>query len=238
MSQPYEPYPTQPEQPPGQAPPPGQHGYGPAGAYYAPQAVPRPKDLTLTALLAAASAVGITACVLVQAAVVRETVTTEDAASPSALIYAGSALLYLLLLVAAFVTTCLWLWRARENAELISPGHHHARSRGWIWGGWVCPVVNLWFPFQVVKGVHVASTRAFAGSAGSLIGWWWAMWLVFLLSTRAADSLATDAMERGELGSAGGAAAFSAVVSVVAVVLWVLVIRRTTRIQHQALGLG
>jgi hypothetical protein len=200
--------------------------------------VPQPKDLTLTALLAAASAVGVTACVVVQAAVVRDAVTTEDVTSPSVLVYGGSALLYVLLLLAAFVSTCLWLWRARENAEIISPGHHHARSRGWIWGGWICPIVNLWFPFQVVKGVHVASTRAFAGSAGSLIGWWWALWLAFLLSTRVADSLATDAMDTGDLGSAGGAAAFSAVLAVAAVVIWLLVIRRTTRIQHEALGLG
>jgi hypothetical protein len=215
-----------------------QPGYGAAGAYYTPRAVARPKDLTLTALLAAASAVGVTACVAVQAAVVRDAVTAVDETSPSFLIYGGSSLLYLLLLVSAFVTTCLWLWRARENAELISPGHDHARSRGWVWGGWVCPVVNLWFPFQVVKGVHVASTRAFAGSAGSLIGWWWAMWLVFLFSTRIADILATDAMDSGDPASAGSAAVFSAVVCVLAVGLWLLVIRRTTRIQHQALGLG
>jgi hypothetical protein len=234
MSQPYEPYPVQPGQPLPSAHAPG---YGAANPYYASQPVGQPKELTLTAILAAGSALGLTACAVVQAAVVADAVRTTDPTDPSFLVYGGSSLLYLLLLVASYVTTCLWLWRARHNSELIEPGHHHARSRGWVWGGWVCPIVNLWFPFQVVKGIHVASSRAYGG-AGALIGWWWAAWLVFLFSMRASDSVATDAIDSGDVQSAEGVAVFAALLSVVALVLWVQVIRRTTRIQHEALGLG
>src|SRR5688572_18369651 len=158
MSQPYEPYPVQPEQPPGTGHAPG---YGAANPYYAPHDVGQPRELTLTAILAAGSALALAACAVVQAAVVGDAVRTTDPTDLSYLVYGGSSLLYLLLLVASYVATCLWLWRARQNSELLGPGHHHARSRGWVWGGWVCPIVNLWFPFQVVKGVHLASTRGF-----------------------------------------------------------------------------
>lgn len=52
---------------------------------------------------------------------------------------------WMLALLAAGVVFIVWLWRARGNAELFCYGQHR-RSRGWVIGGWFCPVVNFWFP--------------------------------------------------------------------------------------------
>lgn len=79
--------------------------------------------------------------------------------------------------VVAAVLTVVWLWKARANAEVLSP-RPHARSRHWVWAGWFVPVVNLWFPFQVVRDVDLASNprTAFAdpdaGASGQVAGWW------------------------------------------------------------------
>lgn len=92
--------------------------------------------------------------------------------------------LYLCTLVAAGVAFVVWLSRARSNAELIN-GAAHRRSRGWLVGGWICPVVNLWFPYQVVDDVWRTSdpgTPADLHSVADLprtprvLRWW----LVFL----------------------------------------------------------
>lgn len=64
-------------------------------------------------------------------------------------IYAG-------LLLAAGIVFIVWLWRARRNAEILCAARHR-RARGWIVGGWVCPIVNLWFPHMVVTDVWNAS---------------------------------------------------------------------------------
>lgn len=81
---------------------------------------------------------------------------------------------------AAGVVFLVWLWRARHNAEQLSPAPHR-RSRGWVIGSWVCPVVNLWFPYQIVTDVWKASRpddRALIGLSGRrLLRWWWACWL-------------------------------------------------------------
>ena len=63
---------------------------------------------------------------------------------------------FLLALLAAGVVFIVWLWRARGNAELFCYGRHR-RGRGWVIGGWFCPVVNFWFPKQIVDDVIAAS---------------------------------------------------------------------------------
>ncbi len=59
--------------------------------------------------------------------------------------------------LAAAVVTCLWLWQSRVLAEAVSPGRGHARSRVWVWLGWIVPVVAFWFPYQVVRDVRAAT---------------------------------------------------------------------------------
>lgn len=84
--------------------------------------------------------------------------------------------------LAAGVVFMVWLWRARINSEVFSRSPH-ARGRFWVVGGWIVPVVSLWFPFQVVRDVWKAS-HPDAGPAGNsapiatAVGMWWAMFLV------------------------------------------------------------
>jgi hypothetical protein len=91
---------------------------------------------------------------------------------------------HLIVRVAAGIVFLVWLSRARRNAEIICPAPHR-RAPGWAIGAWICPVVHLWFPYQVVDDVYRASRptnspdlvdlRSVRGSA--LLRWWWALWL-------------------------------------------------------------
>jgi uncharacterized protein DUF4328 len=91
---------------------------------------------------------------------------------------------YTAVLVAAGVVFVTWLWRARVNAEALCPAPHR-RSRGWAVGAWICPVVNLRFPFVFVDDVYRASQpsnppdlydlRSVPGNR--VLGLWWALWL-------------------------------------------------------------
>jgi len=97
-------------------------------------------------------------------------------------------------LVGAGVVFLVWLWRARQNAENLCMAHHR-RARGWVVGSWICPVVNLWFPFMILDDIHRASRpdnppdlldlRTVRGS--QLIGWWWALWIAVWGTSRAAS---------------------------------------------------
>jgi hypothetical protein len=116
-------------------------------------------------------------------------------------------LVYLLLGTAvAFV---IWLWQARENTELFDrlrpqvsvrlpvrtlPGAYpapaekdrHRHSQGWVIGSWICPIVQFWYPLQIVQDVvdasepppqHPAAVRS--GGTRALLYGWWAAWTTF-----------------------------------------------------------
>jgi hypothetical protein len=136
--------------------------------------------------------------------------------------------------VAAYVVSCLWLWRVRENAEALS-GAPHTRRRGWVWGGWVVPVVSLWFPFQVVRDVRRATApRDRPGNA--LLGWWWAFWLLEVWTTQLGSQLTpvSGVPVEGLARALGPVESVNVVFAVVAFVLWCRVVRRVTTEQEAA----
>lgn len=102
--------------------------------------------------------------------------------------YDALSSLSLVLQIAAAVVTIVWLWRSRTFAEAMTPGWPHARSRVWVWLGWMLPVVALWFPFQVVRDVRAATLRE--NRPG--LGWWWASWLVLGFASNAGANILTS----------------------------------------------
>ncbi|GAA1564210.1 hypothetical protein GCM10009789_16820 [Kribbella sancticallisti] len=103
-----------------------------------------------------------------------------------------------LLVIGAGVTFLIWLSQARENTEALSPSPaityqgaqrlgsgKHRHSQGWVIGSWICPVVQFWYPLQVVQDVVKASEptdkpgAAKSGETRGLLYCWWAAWTGF-----------------------------------------------------------
>lgn len=92
----------------------------------------------------------------------------------------GAVWLAFLALVAAATVFLTWLWRTRLNAERLCRAEHRW-SRGWTVGAWFVPVVNLWFPRQVVDdiwrtsrpGVPEDTYRADVLPSSPLVSTWW-----------------------------------------------------------------
>jgi hypothetical protein len=75
-----------------------------------------------------------------------------------------------LLVFAGIVPVFLvWFFRVRQNAGLWGP---QSRSQGWTVGAWFTPVVNFWFPMQIMRDVWRASDTEPNGSVvvGRLAG--------------------------------------------------------------------
>jgi hypothetical protein len=134
------------------------------------------------------------------------------------------AIPWILVAIATYVVSCLWLYQVRANAELLDHGAHHTRSRGWVWGSWIVPVVNLWFPFQVVRDV---SKPPISPTPGVLLGWWWAFWLAYIITSQIGARLTGfGEIDPGAIRALGTIESISAGIGVVAVVLWLALIRR------------
>jgi hypothetical protein len=150
--------------------------------------------------------------------------------------------------IAAGVVFLVWSWRARINAEWIGEldmlrqsvdggvtpvGNAHRLSRGWVIGGWFCPVVNLWFPYQIVLDIWRASAPRRPVSGGLVRVWWLLMMsnvLVNLVVVR--GYLWREVTEQALLDTAK-LALLSTAILLAAGVLIVIIIWRITTWQSQ-----
>jgi hypothetical protein len=75
----------------------------------------------------------------------------------------------------AFLT---WLWRARDNARVLS-GRPPRYSWPWVYAGWVVPVADLRVPRGIIADIH------HSGAPGErlprALDWWWGLWLAGML---------------------------------------------------------
>jgi len=137
--------------------------------------------------------------------------------------------------LAAWVVSGVWLYKSRVTAQGANPSFVHERSKVWAWLGWAVPLVNLWFPYQVVRDVRRAtSPRAVNG-----IGWWWAAWLVGYFVGESADKTSSRTSPGlSELASniVVPLEVVSSVGMVVALVLWIRIVREITAWQRERLA--
>ena len=134
--------------------------------------------------------------------------------------------------IATYVVACIWLMRVRENSEAMSPAQP-TRARGWIWAGWLVPIVCLWFPFQVVRDILRAGGRP----GGAALGWWWALFLVGTAISRGTAQLFPwdgSAVDPSGINALGPSETIAAVLLTGAFALWCVIVLRITREQDAA----
>jgi len=140
--------------------------------------------------------------------------------------------LYGAVTVAVFVVACLWLTRSRELATAVQPRSRQVRGPVWVWLGWIVPVVNLWFPLQVVRDIRAATSTVLDRSRSARgLGWWWFCWLVALIAENVSVNVdGADDWLRPQLDALALAA------TVVGYALWVRVVRDLTARQQAVAG--
>jgi hypothetical protein len=75
----------------------------------------------------------------------------------------------------------VWFRRARINAERHD--YQQRRARGWAFWGWIVPIVNIWFPFQIMGDIWRAGLPAeLRRKTAWLPALCWTCWLLSGLS--------------------------------------------------------
>ncbi|MET9416166.1 DUF4328 domain-containing protein [Streptomyces klenkii] len=135
--------------------------------------------------------------------------------------------------IAAGVAFLIWLWRARINAELLAGPAAHRRSRGWVVGAWMAPVVNLWYPYQVVSDIWQSSApRRPAPSA--LVNAWWALFVAATLVKPVQWRLASHLESEQDALTNANVSTLLTALYLAAGALVILIIRRITAWQSRA----
>jgi hypothetical protein len=137
----------------------------------------------------------------------------------------------MLVALAAAIVFIVWLSRARDNAERLSPGPMRL-AKGWTAGAWFVPVANLVLPVIVVADVWHASAPPERPKGAGLVGLWWTVavgaWLLWPVSALTRSLVPDD----GYYVSAV-LATVHGLSTLVAAALAVAVIQRITRWQAE-----
>ncbi len=144
-------------------------------------------------------------------------------------------------LVLLVITGIAWLvWQHRSQANL-----HAARLReleytpGWSVGWWLIPFASLVKPFQTVRELWKASSGDdswWQNKTWSLIGWWWALWIVMLVLERVATAVFNGAATLDTLISSSRLFLAYEVVVIIAAVLAIAIVRAVIERQEGLRG--
>lgn len=142
----------------------------------------------------------------------------------------------MLVTIAAGVTFIVWLYRSRCNAERVTYSADHRHKRGWAIGSWFTPLLNLWYPYQIVQDVW----RAFAPTqqdrplqARDQSGFITAWWFVYLFMSWGDGAITRLALHDADLATVATWTWVSTLVTIAAAVLAVVLIRRLTDLQDR-----
>ena len=155
----------------------------------------------------------------------------------------NSVVLQLAMTVIALVFVIVWAYHARSNAEayITSPTtSSFRRSKGWAIGGWICPIVNLWFPYQVVADIWSASdtdrpdqTPVRQWRVNAIVALWWTC----LLGSTILQRISNSTYNNGDTADAVHTSLIidfaSAAVHIAAAMMFILVVAAITRFQGE-----
>jgi len=126
--------------------------------------------------------------------------------------------------LATYAVTSVWLWKARSFAVAHRPGDPHARSAAWVWLGWWVPFVSLVFPYQVVRDIRLSSRSGRLDQSPVLI-LWWLCWLGTVVGIRVTDAQVPMGAVPEAASGLAAAATFTAIAGTLAFIGWVVVVR-------------
>lgn len=122
---------------------------------------------------------------------------TGESSSLTSLLYVAVGLGSILLLVfsaLSYVFLILWLRRAYYNLHQL-PDVNPDYSDGWAAGAWFVPFLNFVRPFTIMREVWQYTQRSAWGrivQPATILGWWWAAFVVKLLIGRITWRMGSD----------------------------------------------
>ena len=97
----------------------------------------------------------------------------------------------LVLILMAFIALVLWAHRAYANLHRLNQTPRPRHSEGAAGWGWFVPIMNLWYPYQVLKDLWMLTQRYAQPDEApryerdnSLIGGWWALRIFTIFASR------------------------------------------------------
>jgi hypothetical protein len=147
------------------------------------------------------------------------------------------SVIQLIILILSMIFFIMWFRRAYFNLQQLQ--WNYARySEGWAAGGWFIPVINLFYPYQIMVDIWRGTQNAIKERFGepqstALVGLWWATYLInnFFAYISSFVTRESDSIEG--LMSATIMECISEIISIVAIIITIRIILRVSSFEKE-----
>ena len=137
--------------------------------------------------------------------------------------------------IATGVLCLRWIHRMCHNARVKASYMQY--TPGWSVGWYFIPIAYWWKPYQAMKEIWRKSSEQ-AGPRGdesaSLLGWWWALWIIANLLSNASFRMAARASTIDSLLTANSLGVMSDILQLPLNVIFIVMVKRLTAMQEYA----
>ncbi|GMR04819.1 MAG: hypothetical protein BMS9Abin23_0730 [Thermodesulfobacteriota bacterium] len=149
-------------------------------------------------------------------------------------------ILYTFTYLITAVTFLRWIYLASINCRGFNPDAMRF-TPGWSVGYYFIPVLNLFRPYQTMKEVWLVSMDPRRGkdqSAGALLVWWWALWLISGLFGQASFRMTLAAKTPEALGTATSVSIVSDIALIALSIAAIKLVNTIFRMQEELVQRG
>lgn len=142
-------------------------------------------------------------------------------------------ILQLVLHISAWVFFILWFRRAYYNLHAV--GRRMEFTEGWAAGAWFVPLLNLVRPYQIMREIWVDTQLASYDRVEkdtSLVGWWWAIFLINNFVSNIAGRLYRDSGTLEQIQTASTWMIVSDIIEIGALLVVIHMIRETRTMER------
>jgi hypothetical protein len=169
---------------------------------------------------------------LAQMSLLNDTFTEAEAAtndSRQSLI----AISYIGVFITTGITFLKWIYRANSNCSKFSQ-QKMKFTPGWSIGYYFIPILNIFRPYQVMKEIWNVSknpTNWKKENGSSLVGWWWALWVISCFLGQVIFRNSTNAVTIDELQASTSLSIFASMIGIPLCLVAINMIKRIATMQ-------
>ena len=147
---------------------------------------------------------------------------------------------HIMIVILSIVFFIMWFRRAYYNLHML-PWHNARYTEGWAAGGWFVPIINLWWPYQIMMDIWRGTQNALRErlgepQSGVIVGWWWALHLITSFYNNISARIGRDAeQDVDSLLTSTKVDFIGEILSIPAIIITIILIQRTSNFEKELL---
>ncbi|HEX3165808.1 MAG TPA: DUF4328 domain-containing protein [Chitinophagaceae bacterium] len=150
----------------------------------------------------------------------------------------GINVAHIIIIILSIVFFIMWFRRAYYNVHMLA--WHNARyTEGWAAGSWFVPIINLWWPYQIMIDIWRGTQNALKERLGepqsaAIVGWWWALHLITSFYSNISARIYWNADQNiDSLLSSTKVDFIGEILSISAIIITIILIQRTNNFEKE-----